>query len=134
MRKFHDTFNSKMFARVISRLALVVLVPHKESIKSKIQLFECKQFLGTFGEPIVGISFRNEECVCARGEERKRERDLQHFANVASTKDLVNNGKLVGVIRREVRGENAVFGAPTPQQLAGSAWGIATHFLLLSNF
>jgi hypothetical protein len=64
----------------------------------------------------------------------KRERDLQHFANVASTKDLVNNGKLVGVIRREVRGENAVFGASAPQQLAGSAWGIPNHFLFLNNF
>ena len=71
-------------------------------------------------------------CVCVG--KRERERDLQHFANVASTKDLVNNGKLMGVIRREVRGENAVFGAPTPQQLTGSAWGIANHFLFLSNF
>jgi hypothetical protein len=88
-----------------------------------------KKFHGTFGRSKSGHKFQINDCVCARERERerKRETDLQHFANVASAKDLVNNGKLVGVIRREVRGENAVFGASTPEQLAGSAWGIPTH-------
>jgi len=34
----------------------------------------------------------------------------------------VDNGKLVGVIRREVRSEDAVLGASASKQLAGSAW------------
>jgi hypothetical protein len=51
--------------------------------------------------------------------ERERERDLQHFADIASTKNLVNNGKLVRVVRREVRCKDAVLGAAASQQLAG---------------
>lgn len=50
-----------------------------------------------------------------------RETDLKHFANIACTKDFVNNGKLLGVIRREVRGEDAVLCAASAQQFAGSA-------------
>lgn len=45
---------------------------------------------------------------------RERRRNLQHLANVASTKHLVNNGKLVGIIRRKVRSKDAVFGTATP--------------------
>lgn len=62
--------------------------------------------------------------------EREKGRDLQHFANVASTKDLMNNGKLVGIIRREVRSKDAVFGATATQQLARGTWRISTHFPL----
>lgn len=36
---------------------------------------------------------------------------LQHFADVAGTEDLVDDGELLGVIRREVRSEDAVLGA-----------------------
>lgn len=43
---------------------------------------------------------------------------LQHFANVASTEDLVNDGKLMRVIGGEIRRENAVRGAPAAKQLA----------------
>lgn len=53
--------------------------------------------------------------------ERERGEDLQHLADIASAKDLVNNGKLVGVIRREVRGKDAVLCAAAAQQLAGGA-------------
>ncbi|XP_052185322.1 cytosolic endo-beta-N-acetylglucosaminidase 1 [Diospyros lotus] len=44
-------------------------------------------------------------------------RDLQDFANIASTKDLVNSGKLVGIIRREVRSKYAVLGASASQKM-----------------
>ena len=45
---------------------------------------------------------------------------LQHFADIASTKYFMDDGKLVGIIGREVRGENAVFGTSTTKQLARS--------------
>lgn len=42
------------------------------------------------------------------------ESDLQHLANVAGTKDLVDDGEFVGVVGREVGSKDAVFGAASP--------------------
>ena len=53
--------------------------------------------------------------------------NLQHFADIASTKNLVNYGKLMGIIRREVRGKDAVLGTAPTKQLAGSTWRISSH-------
>lgn len=46
---------------------------------------------------------------------------LQHFADIASTENLMNDGELVRVVGREVRSEDAVFCAAASQQFAGSA-------------
>lgn len=48
--------------------------------------------------------------------------NLKHFADIASTKNLVNNGKLVRIIGREVRGKDTVLSTAATKQLAGSAW------------
>lgn len=63
-----------------------------------------------------------------RRTEKKKE-NLQHLANVASTKHFVNNGELMGIIGREVRSESAVLGASPPEQLAGGARRVScSHF------
>jgi hypothetical protein len=36
---------------------------------------------------------------------------LEHLANVAGTEDLVNTGKLLGLVCREIRRKNTVLGA-----------------------
>lgn len=59
------------------------------------------------------------------------ESDLQHFANIAGTEDLVDDRELVGIVGREIRGENAIFRAPPSQQLArcarGAPAGLSIH-------
>ena len=47
--------------------------------------------------------------------------NLQQFADITSTKDLVNTGEFVGMIRRKIRSKNTVVSTPPPQKLAGSA-------------
>lgn len=47
--------------------------------------------------------------------------NLQHLANVASSKHLVHAGELVGLLRREIRREDAVVRAPPAEELAGGA-------------
>jgi hypothetical protein len=47
---------------------------------------------------------------------------LQHLADIAGTKDLVDNGELVGILGWEVWREHALLRAPPPQQLARRAW------------
>lgn len=52
---------------------------------------------------------------------KRRVRDvwyLQHFANVASAKNLVNYGELLGFIRRKIRSKGAIFCASASQKLA----------------
>ena len=49
------------------------------------------------------------------------EADLEHLADIAGAKDLVDDGKLVRILRREVGCEHALLGAPPPQQLARCA-------------
>ena len=49
------------------------------------------------------------------------EADLEHLADIAGAKDLVDDGKLVRILRREVGREHALLGAPPPQQLARCA-------------
>ena len=49
------------------------------------------------------------------------EADLEHVADIAGAKDLVDDGKLVRILRREVGCEHALLGAPPPQQLARCA-------------
>ena len=46
---------------------------------------------------------------------------LKHLADIAGAKDLVDDGKLVRILRREVGCEHALLGAPPPQQLARCA-------------
>jgi hypothetical protein len=46
---------------------------------------------------------------------------LQHLADIAGAKDLVDNGELVGVLGWEVWREHALLRAPPPQQLARRA-------------
>lgn len=46
---------------------------------------------------------------------------LKHLADIAGAKDLVDDGKLVRILRREVGREHALLGAPPPQQLARCA-------------
>jgi hypothetical protein len=47
--------------------------------------------------------------------------DLQHLADIAGAEDLVDDGKLVRVLGREVWREHALLRAPPPQQLARCA-------------
>lgn len=54
-------------------------------------------------------------------------RDLQHLAHIASTENLVNNGKLMGIIRREERREDAILGAAPSEKFAGSTRRIPSH-------
>ncbi|KAL6967748.1 hypothetical protein U1Q18_033558 [Sarracenia purpurea var. burkii] len=57
--------------------------------------------------------------------------EQQRAASVAETPgsaNLVNNGELVRIIGREVRGEDAVLGAAASEQLAGSARRSSAHF------
>ena len=68
-----------------------------------------------------------------RERELAREKDLQHLAHVAGAEDLVHDGKLVGIVRREEGGEDAVLGAPPPQEFAGSTRRIATHNVVQIN-
>ena len=51
---------------------------------------------------------------------------LKHLADIAGAKDLVDDGKLVRILRREVGREHALLGAPPPQQLARCAGRRAT--------
>ena len=52
---------------------------------------------------------------------------LQHFADVACAENLVNDGELMRVVGREIRGEDAVLGAPAPEELAGGAGCVSAH-------
>ncbi|RWW85568.1 hypothetical protein BHE74_00005727 [Ensete ventricosum] len=63
-----------------------------------------------------------------RKRKRKRKSNLQHFANVACAKHLVDHDKLVGFIGREEGSKDAVLGASPPEKLARSTRRVATHF------
>ena len=43
---------------------------------------------------------------------------LKHFANIASTKNLMSYGELLRIIRREIRSKDAIFGTTPSQKLA----------------
>lgn len=46
---------------------------------------------------------------------------LQEFDDIAGAKDTVSSGELEGIMRWEIRGENAFFDAAAAQNLAGGA-------------
>ena len=57
--------------------------------------------------------------------EEENRTDLQHLADIAGAKDLMDDGELVGVLRWEVGREHALLRAPPSQQLARGAWRAA---------
>jgi hypothetical protein len=52
---------------------------------------------------------------------------LEHLGDVAGAEDLVYDGELVGIVGGEEGREDAVLGAPPPQQLARRARRPAAH-------
>lgn len=58
---------------------------------------------------------------------RGEREDLQHFADIAGAEDLVDDGETVRIVGGEVRGEDAVFRAPPPQELARCARRVPSH-------
>lgn len=85
-----------------------------------------KNLLKFFCLYIITLAVKVYICMC--GERERERRDLQHLADIASAKDFVNNGKLVGVVGREVRGKDAVLCTAAAQQLAGGARRTSAHF------
>ena len=59
---------------------------------------------------------------------------LEHLADIAGAEDLVDDGELVGVVGGEEGREDAVLGAPPPQQLARRARRPTAHPLSLSIY
>jgi hypothetical protein len=52
---------------------------------------------------------------------------LEHLGDVAGAEDPVDDGELVGVVGREEWREDAVLGAPPPEQLARRARRATAH-------
>ena len=83
----------------------------------------------------LGLTVYNEQTLFSVDtNEKKRERErgeknLQHLADIAGSKDLVNDRELLRIIGREEGGKDAVFRAPSPQQFARSTRRIPTHLL-----
>ena len=57
----------------------------------------------------------------------------EHPGDVAGAEDLVDDGELVGVVGGEEGREDAVLGAPPPQQLARRARRPAAHVNIYRN-
>ena len=47
--------------------------------------------------------------------EEENRTDLQHLADIAGAEDLVHDGELVGVLRKEVWHEHTLLRVPPPQ-------------------